>query len=140
MTYAWLLFYCLFARSCETISALKKFLEFFSIKGLQRLRGESVIVAKKELVAVALKHQRSINYIVDKVILTINKIYRARPSEEDKDLAFIVLKLGAPALLDILGKANKLPSSSVAPQLHIVWDRMGSYGTFRLYQEMRIQC
>ena len=76
----------------------------------------------KELVTVALKHQRSINYIVDKVVLAINKIYRARPSEEDKDLAFIVLKLGGPALLDILGKANKLPSSSVAPQLHIVWD------------------
>ena len=46
------LFYCLFARSCGTISALKKFLEFFATKDLQRLRGEYVIVAKKELVAV----------------------------------------------------------------------------------------
>ena len=33
---------------------------------------------------------------------------------EDKDLAFIVLKLGGPALLDMLCKANKLPSSSLA--------------------------
>ena len=29
VTYAWLLFYCLFARSRETISALKRFLKFF---------------------------------------------------------------------------------------------------------------
>ena len=52
VTYAWLLFYTLFARSRETVSALKKFLEFFALNGLQKLRGESVVLAKKELVAV----------------------------------------------------------------------------------------
>ena len=52
--------------------------------------------------SVALKHNRSIKYIVDKVILAISKVYRARPSQEDKDLAFVVLKLGGPALLDIV--------------------------------------
>ena len=64
----------------------------------------------KELVSVALKHNRSINYIVDKVGLAIHKVYRARPSEEDRDLAFVVLKLGGPALY----ATNKLPSTSLA--------------------------
>ena len=46
--------------------------------------------------------------------LAIGKIYRARPSQEDKDLSFIVLKLGGPTLLSILCKANKLSSTSIA--------------------------
>ena len=50
----------------------------------------------------------------DKVTLAIGKIYRARPSQEDKDLSFIVLKLGSPTLLSILCKANKLSSTSIA--------------------------
>ena len=52
------------------------------------LLSQNNVLCVKELVAVALKHQRSINYIVNKVD---KKIYRARPSEEDKDLAFIVV-------------------------------------------------
>ena len=35
--------------SYDNISALKKFLEFFATKGLQRLSEESIIVAKKEV-------------------------------------------------------------------------------------------
>ena len=75
---------------------------------------ENNVLRVKELVSVALKHNRSISYIVDKVTLAINKVYRARPSQEDKYLAFVVLKLGGPALLDIMCKANKLPSTSLA--------------------------
>ena len=76
----------------KSLSLYKRFMVLLSQNNVLRV---------KELVTVALKHQRSINYIVDKVVLAINKIYRARPTEEDKDLAFIVLKLGGPALLDI---------------------------------------
>ena len=67
--------------------------------------------------AIALKHNRSINYIVDKVLDAIAGIYRARPSNQDKELAFVVLKLGGPSLLSILCKANKLPSDSTAYRL-----------------------
>jgi len=42
----------LFERSRDTVSTHKKSLEFFALNGLQKLRGESVIIAKKELVAV----------------------------------------------------------------------------------------
>ena len=52
VTHTWLLFYTVVARSREAVSALKKFLEFFALNGLQKLHGESVIIAKKELVAV----------------------------------------------------------------------------------------
>ena len=47
----------------------------------------------------------------------INCIYSARPSSEDKELAFLVLKFGGPSLLDILYKANVLPSTSTAYKL-----------------------
>ena len=78
------------------------------------LLSQNNVLRVKELVSVALKHNRSINYIVDKVGLAIHKVYRARPSEEDRDFAFVVLKLGGPALLSVLCKANKLPSTSLA--------------------------
>ena len=61
-----------------------------------------------------MKQNRSVHFNVDKVGLAINKVYRARPSEEDRDLAFVVLKLGGPALLSILCKAQKRPSTSLA--------------------------
>ena len=38
----------------------------------------------------------------------------ARASDDDKDLAYLVLKFGGPALLDILYCANVLPSTSTA--------------------------
>ena len=78
------------------------------------LLSQNDVLRVKELVAIALKHNRSINYIVDKVLDAIAGIYRARPSNDDKELAFVVLKLGGPSLLNILCKANKLPSDSTA--------------------------
>ena len=87
-----------------------------SVLGLHKrfmvLLSQNNVLRVKELVAIALQHNRSINYIVDKVLDAIAGIYRARPSDKDKDLAFVVLKLGGPSLLNILCKANKLPSDS----------------------------
>ena len=77
------------------------------------LLSQNDIPRLKELVSVALKHKRSVNYIVDKVLDAIDGIYHAQPSSDDKDLAFIVLKLG-PSLLSVHCKANKLPSCSTA--------------------------
>ena len=44
----------------------------------------------------------------------LDGIYMARPSQEDKDLAFLILQFGGPSLLDICHKANTLPSVSTA--------------------------
>ena len=52
ITYCWALFYTLFTKSRDTTAALKKYLQFFSIKGLQCVRNESVVIAKKEIMAV----------------------------------------------------------------------------------------
>ena len=52
ITYCWILFHCLFAKSRDTTAALKKYLTFFAAKGLQRIRNESMVVAKREIMAV----------------------------------------------------------------------------------------
>ena len=102
----------------QVITKSKQLHRLNKVLGLHKrfmvLIAENNVLRVKELVSVALRNNRSISYIVDKVTLAINKVYRARPSEEDKDLSFIVLKLGGPTLLDVLCKANKLPSTSLA--------------------------
>mmetsp|Transcript_7314 Transcript_7314/g.15019 ORF Transcript_7314/g.15019 Transcript_7314/m.15019 type:complete len:368 (+) Transcript_7314:1137-2240(+) len=50
--YTWVLFHCLFAKSRDTTAALKKFLKVFEQKGLQRIKGENVVITKKEMLAV----------------------------------------------------------------------------------------
>ena len=42
------------------------------------LLSQNNVLRVKELVSAALKHNRSINFIVDKVGLAIHKVYRAR--------------------------------------------------------------
>ena len=54
----------------------------------------------RQLVNVAVKDKGSISYIVSKVIDVIDGIYSPNPSKGDKDLAFLVLNLGGPCLLD----------------------------------------
>ena len=67
-----------------------------------------------ELVSVALRNNRSISYIVGKAVDAINGVYLARPSQNDKDLAYLILQFGGPSLLDICHRANALPSVSTA--------------------------
>ena len=67
-----------------------------------------------ELVSVALRNNRSISYIVGKAVDAINGAYLARPSQNDKDLAYLILQFGGPSLLDICHRANALPSVSTA--------------------------
>ena len=67
-----------------------------------------------QLVNVALKRKRSVRYILDEVTEVIDGVYIARASNDDKDLAFLVLKFGGPSLLDILYQANVFPSTSTA--------------------------
>ena len=44
----------------------------------------------------------------------IDGIYTANPNQQDRDLAFLVLKLGGPSLLSTLHSAGILPSVSLA--------------------------
>ena len=66
------------------------------------------------LVNVALRNQRSIQYIVAKCTEAVAGVYRARVDQDDRDLTFLVLKFGGPSLLDILYRAGLLPSTSLA--------------------------
>ena len=67
-----------------------------------------------DIVNVALRQGRSIGYIVEKVTDAIGGIYNPQYKEDDKDLAFLILQFGGPALLDIVHRACHLPSSSTA--------------------------
>ena len=89
----------------ETLDMHQRFLVCISEKNVPRLN---------QLVAVALRNRRSIDYIVGKVVDAIDGHYRARPSEDDKDMAVLILEIGGPSLLDICHKANILPSVSLA--------------------------
>lgn len=55
-----------------------------------------------ELVSTALNQNRGVSYIANKIIDAVDGIYRPNPRQDDKDLAFLVLKVGGPSLLDIL--------------------------------------
>ena len=89
----------------KALSYHKRFMVLLSENNIPRLN---------QLVAVALRNRRSITYITEKVMQAIDGVYLARPSEDDKDLAYLILKLGGPSLLTICYKANKLPSVSTA--------------------------
>ena len=67
-----------------------------------------------ELINVAFKAKRSIGYIVNKLVDAIDGIYRPNPSQDDKDLAFLILQFGGPGLLDIVHRAIGFPSTSTA--------------------------
>ena len=58
--------------------------------------------------------RKSMQYIIEKVINAIAGIYYLHPSQNDKDLAYLILQFGGPALLDIYHRAINLPSTSTA--------------------------
>ena len=78
------------------------------------LLNENKIHRLHELIHVAFKAKRSIGYIVSKLVDAIDGIYRPNPSQDDKDLAFLILQFGGPGLLDIVHRAIGFPSTSTA--------------------------
>ena len=68
----------------------------------------------KQLIGVAMRNNRNINYIVGKVVDASSGIYNPRPHQDDKDLVFVIWQIGGPALLDICHRAIRLPSTSTA--------------------------
>ena len=89
----------------STLDMHQRFLLCISQNNIPRLQ---------QLVSVAVRNKRSIQYIVDKVLNAIDGLYLARPSHDDKELAYLILQFGGPALVDICHRANFLPSSSTA--------------------------
>ena len=89
----------------STLDMHQRFLLCISQNNIPRLQ---------QLVSVAVRNRRSIQYIVDKVLNAIDGVYLARPSHDDKELAYLILQFGGPALVDICHRANFLPSSSTA--------------------------
>lgn len=69
---------------------------------------------EQELLTVARKNNLSVSYIVNQVVAAINNVYTPNPSQDDKDLGFVVLKFGGPSLLSILHQAGVLPHESTA--------------------------
>ena len=67
-----------------------------------------------DVVKVVLNAKRSIGYIVTKVMDAIDGIYTPQYSQDDKDIAFLILQFGGPGLLDIAHRAFSLPSVSTA--------------------------
>ena len=70
-----------------------------------------------ELVNVALRNNRSITYIIEKMTAAVKGLYNPCYSVDDKELAFLILHYGGPGLLEILHKAMQLPSTSTAYRL-----------------------
>ena len=89
----------------KTLSFYKRFVIYIAQNKVPRLHF---------LVNVALNNNRSIQYILGKCTDAVAGVYKARFDQDDKDLAFLVLKFGGPSLLDILYRANVLPSTSLA--------------------------
>ena len=78
---------------------------------------ENSIPQLHELVKTALKQKRSLSYVIQKIVDAVDGVYNVRNSEEDKDLAFLILQYGAPGLLDIVHRALNFPSPSTAYRL-----------------------
>ena len=94
-----------YSKLCATLSLHERFLVSIA---------ENNVLQLQQLVTVALRNNRKISYILSKMMAVIDGIYSPNPSQDDKDLAFIVLKFGGPSLLNILCKAGILLSTSTA--------------------------
>ena len=78
------------------------------------LIADKKVLRLQQLVKVSLNKGRTIGYVISQVVKAIDGLYRPNPSQDDRELAFLVLKLGGPSLLDILYRAGVLPSVSTA--------------------------
>ena len=71
----------------KTLSLHQRFLLLLKCNNVPRLDG---------LLTVAIKAKRSISYIISKVTDAIDGIYNANPSDDDKDLAFLIMQFWGP--------------------------------------------
>ena len=67
----------------------------------------------RQLISTALKNGRSVNYIVDKVSQAVDGVYHAKGfTDDDIDLAFLVMRIGGPRLLHTMHVVFGFPSAS----------------------------
>ena len=78
---------------------------------------ENSIPKLHELVKVAMNRKRGLEYTINKIVLAVEGVYNPHSSEDDKDLAFLILQYGGPGLLDIVHRALNFPSTSTAYRL-----------------------
>ena len=81
-------------------------------KRLMILIKDNNIPQLHHILTIAMKNHRSVNYIIGKIGDAIDGLYRCNYSETDKDIAFLVLQYGGPALLHILHRSLHFPSHS----------------------------
>ena len=78
---------------------------------------ENSIPKLHEMVKVSMNRKRGLEQTINKIVDAIDGVYNPQNSENDKDLAFMILQYGGPGLLDIVHKAINLPSTSSAYRL-----------------------
>jgi hypothetical protein len=70
VTYLYLQLRIMFYMSRDTINALKKYLKLWEEKGLRRIRGENVVIAEKEIIAVCTR-LHEVNSLPDETVADI---------------------------------------------------------------------
>ena len=105
----------------ERLKSLNKDRKLYSLNKSIELHQRFMMLIKEnstpklhELVKVAISSKRSLEYIISKIVDSVDGIYNPHSSEDDKDLAFIILQFGGPGLLDIVHIALNFPSTSTA--------------------------
>ncbi|XP_066914918.1 uncharacterized protein [Clytia hemisphaerica] len=104
-----------FVSATRKLNTLNKSLELH--KRFMLLVKDNSIPKLHEIVKVAMNRRRGLQYTINKIIDAIDGVYNPHSSEDDKDLAFLILQYGGPSLLDIVHKALKFPSTSTAYRL-----------------------
>ena len=97
---------------CRKIERLNKSLELH--QRFMMVIKDNSIPKLHEIVKVAISSKRSLQYIISKLIAAVDGVYNPKNSEDDKDLAFIILQYGGPGLLDVVHRALNFPSTSTA--------------------------
>ena len=102
----------------ERLKSLNKDRKLYSLNKSIELHQRFMMLIKitklHELVKVAISSKRSLEYIISKIVDAVDGIYNPHSSEDDKDLAFIILQFGGPGLLDIVHRVLNFPSTSNA--------------------------
>ena len=100
----------------ERLKSLNKDQKLYSLNKSIELHQRFMMLIKEsstpnlhELVKVAISSKRSLEYII---VDSVDGIYNPHSSEDDKDLAFIILHFGGPGLLNIVHRALNFPSTS----------------------------
>ena len=100
ITYLYLQLRIMFHMSRDTITALKKYLKYFEEKGLRRIRGENVVVAEKEIVAVCTR-LNEVNALPEETVVDVLTGLTHCSVPEFKELFMFFLQAARAQALDV---------------------------------------